>query len=287
MKRFARRATALACVASLSGVHLPAASAVQSVELASNGSEVTTALPPGTTEVELATQRAGSCRFGRTWGYDLGARQLWVSGGCAGGFRVHVREHAVPAQAGQPENSNAAAGLAAMAAIAGVAILASQSNKHRHDNVYVPPAPPPPPQGGGYYPPPNWGGGYPQPRAGVIRNSAGMCIDMQGGTVRPNVPAGLFQCHGRANQQFQWSPRSELVVAGMCLDIAGRNAVDGARIVAWNCDGSPTQQWVAQGASIRNRYSGQCIDLANNNSTNQAPIIAYRCHGGQNQRWFW
>jgi len=286
MKRFARRVTALVCAATVSGTPLQAMAAVQSVELASHGGEVTTALPVGTTEVELASQRAGSCRFGRTWGYDLAARQLWVSGGCAGSFQVHVRDDAIPAQAGHPQSSNAAAGLAAMAAIAGVAILASQSNKHRHEEAYAPPPPPPPPQGNGYYPQQNWGGNYPQ-RSGVIRNSSGMCIDMQGGRVRPNVPAGLFQCHGRANQQFQWSPRGELVVAGHCLDIAGRAAVDGARIVAWNCDGSATQQWVAEGASIRNRYTGQCIDLANSASVNEAPIIAYRCHGRPNQRWFW
>jgi len=294
MKRLTGRTTALICAMSVAGFPLPGAAAVQSLDLASSGGEVTASLPAGTTEVELATQRAGACRFGRTWGYDLAARQLWVSGGCSGSFRVHVRDDAVPSQATQPDSSNAAAGLAAMAAIAGVAILASQHNKHRNDNAgYVPASPPPPPGSGGYYPPPNWGGGYPPPggypqqRGGVIRNSAGMCIDMQGGRVGPNVPAGLFQCHGKGNQQFQWSPRGELMVGGHCLDIAGRNAVDGARIVAWACDGSPTQQWGVQGASIRNRYTGQCIDLANNNSTNQAPIIAYRCHGGQNQRWFW
>lgn len=285
MKRMAGRVTALVCAMSVAGLPLPASAAVQSVELNSTGGEVTTTLPVGATEVELASQRSGSCRFGRTWGYDLAARQLWVSGGCSGSFRVHVRDEPTPAQASNPDSSNAAAGLVAMAAIAGVAILASQHNKHRNDNNgYAPPPPPPPPAWGGGYQPP---GGYPQQGGGVIRNSAGLCIDMQGGRVGPNVPAMLYQCHGKINQQFQWSPRGELVVGRHCLDIAGRSAVDGARIVAWSCDGSPTQQWGVQGASIRNRYTGQCIDLANNNSVNQAPIIAYRCHGGQNQRWFW
>ena len=190
MKRLTGRTTALICAMSVAGFPQPGAAAVQSLDLASSGGEVTASLPAGTTEVELATQRAGACRFGRTWGYDLAARQLWVSGGCSGSFRVHVRDDAVPSQATHPDSSNAAAGLAAMAAIAGVAILASQHNKHRNDNAgYVPASPPPPPGSGGYYPPPNWGGGYPPPggypqqRGGVIRNSAGMCIDMQGGPV--------------------------------------------------------------------------------------------------------
>jgi hypothetical protein len=112
-------------------------------------------------------------------------------------------------------------------------------------------------------------------------------MDMQGGHVRPGTPMSLFSCHGRGNQQFARSPRGEIVVGGLCLDVAGRNLMNGAQIVSFPCDGSPTQQWVMSGAQIRNMRGGLCMDVANNNNQPGAPVIAFGCHGGQNQRWFW
>jgi len=292
MRPFTRRITTLITVPMML-MHGVAQAVVQMIEVNAGNNEVTVPLPAGIQEVELAQQRAGNCRFGRSWGYDLTSRQLWASQGCSGVFKLTIRDDAVPATGtpGSTDSSNAAAGLAAMAAIAGVAILASQGNKHHQDAYYPPPAnngyypPPPPPP-----PPPQYGGGYNPQMMGpsnVVRSASGLCMDMQGGPVRPGTPMSLFPCHGRGNQQFARSPRGEIVVGGLCLDVAGRNLMNGAQIVSFPCDGSPTQQWVMSGAQIRNMRGGLCMDVANNNNRQGAPVIAWGCHGGQNQRWFW
>ena len=51
-----------------------AQAAMHTVEVTSTGNEVSVPLPPGTQEVELESQRAGNCRFGRSfpW-FDAGS----------------------------------------------------------------------------------------------------------------------------------------------------------------------------------------------------------------------
>ena len=68
-----------------------ASAAQQIVELGANGAPATVQMPKGTHVVDLVTQRAGNCRFGRTWGYDLTTLELWVNG-CAGSFRLTVAD---------------------------------------------------------------------------------------------------------------------------------------------------------------------------------------------------
>lgn len=291
-----RRLTAL-CALPFMLAHGLAHAVIHAVEVTSTGNEVNVPLPPGTQEVELETQRAGNCRFGRTWGYDLTARQLWVNGGCAGTFKVHVRDDAVPATASAPsDSSNAAAGLAAMAAIAGVAILASQGNKHHNNNGYYPPPvyppqgyPPPPPPPGAYP------GGYPQggwapppgSRQSLMRHASGACMDAKDGA-RPGTPINVWDCHGRPNQVFYRTPMGELVVQGLCVEPAGGAMQQGARLVSAPCNGTPMQRWAFQGAQIRNLQNGLCLDVLNGQARRGAPVAGYFCNGGApGQRWFW
>jgi hypothetical protein len=274
-----------------------AQAALHTVEVTSTGNEVSVPLPPGTQEVELESQRAGNCRFGRTWGYDLSARQLWVNGGCSGVFKVHVRDDAVPATASAPSDaSNAAAGLAAMAAIAGVAILASQGNKHHNNNSGYYPPPTYPPQG---YPPPPpppgaYPGGYPQggwapppgSRQSLMRHASGACMDAKD-SARPGSPINIYDCHGRANQVFFRTPAGEMVVQGMCVQQAGAMQ-PGDRLVAAPCNGSPIQRWSFYGAQVRNMQSGMCLDALNGQARRGVAVAAYPCNPGvQGQRWFW
>lgn len=288
MKRLLERMMVALCVPVLL---LPggASAADQMIELSSSGREVTYPLPRDTREVQLVTQRSGACRFGRTWGYDLAASQLWVSGGCSGQFRIVAHEQASAA----PNSSNTAAALAAAAAIAGVAILASRG---RHDDnhpnnqqgYYPPPGNPnyyPP--SAGYYPP--QAGHYPQGggRQGTIHGPGNLCLDMQGDRVNQGAPAIIYNCHGKRNQVFNWTPRGELIVANMCLDIAGGSNANGAQVIAWPCNGGRNQQWFVSGSQIQSRQNGKCLDVAGGNLRAGTAVIMYDCHGGPNQRWFW
>lgn len=266
---------------------LPAPAAEQTVNLASNGRYVSYRLPPNTREVELAEQRAGACRFNRTWGYDLSNRELWVNGGCAGAFRVISHEQAAAAA---PESSNAGAALAAAAAIAGIAILA---NRGRHDNddsqPYYPPqnAPNYQPPNSGYYP--SAAGNYPQGggRQGTLHGPGGLCLDMRGDRVQQGTEAILYNCHGKNNQRFVWTPRGELTVGGMCLDVAGGKRSNGSRLIAWQCNGGGNQQWAVNGASIRGSGSGKCLDGGGGQPRGGSPVAIWDCNNSSGQQWWW
>ena len=306
MNRLCQRVTAAVAVPVLLLQNV-ALAAEQTVELSSSGSYVSRKLPADAREVELVTQRAGSCRFGRTWGYDLGARELWANG-CSGVFKITTHDGATGSS---PSSSNTAAALAAAAAIAGVAVLASKGRSHEDDNryqqgYYQPPSNAgyyPPPGNPGYYPPPSHpnyyqpsagyhppaAGSYPSGggRMGTIHGPGGMCLDMRGDRVIQGTEAIIYGCHGKKNQRFNWTGRGELIVNNMCLDIAGGSRDNGARVIAWPCNGGRNQQWFVSGSQIRSQQNGKCLDVAGGNLGAGTPVIMYDCHGGPNQTWFW
>ena len=74
-----QRITALATLPLLFASSI-ACAGQQIVELGANGAPASVQMPRGTREVDLVNQRAGNCRFGRTWGYDLNSLVLWVNG---------------------------------------------------------------------------------------------------------------------------------------------------------------------------------------------------------------
>jgi hypothetical protein len=292
MRHLPRRAVAVALLPFLLN-HGMAAAAVQMIEVNSPGNEVVVPLPPGTMEVELESQRAGNCRFGRSWGYDLSTQRMWVNGGCQGRFRLTLRDDAVAATATSNDGSNVAAGVAAMAAIAGVAILASKAHSSNHQGGYYPPPPPPPPGAGypppppGYYPPqggtnPLAGGG-----AAMIRNAMGGCLDEQGGRAQPGTPITLWDCRGRPNQQFWRTPRGELMVQGGCIEPQGKARNPGVQVTSWACDGSPAQRWAFTGTAIRNMQTGLCLDLPGGQMRRGTAVVTQYCNGAPSQQWFW
>ncbi|MCH7343230.1 lectin [Pelomonas sp. CA6] len=230
----------------------------QTVELRSRGEYQSYPLPEGTTEVDLDEQLSGACRFNRTWGYDLSNKELWVNGGCAARFRITTEATR------EDKSSNVGLAIAAAAAIAGIAILAS---KHKDDDR---------PDGG------NPGSGW----GSQIRGMGDMCLDIEG-SARPGNGLIVFNCHGGTNQRFEWTRRGELRVAGLCLDVANGDDRDGARVIAWNCNGQSNQRWRAYGGQIRSEATGKCLDLKEGQSRPKQPVIMWRCNGGQNQRWSW
>lgn len=241
-------------------------------------------LPVGTAEVELVRQTEGACRFGRSWGYDLASRELWT-GDCGGSFRIVARG----AEARPAESSNTGAALAAAAAIAGIAILASRGRHDKdNDSDYYPPENRPgysPPQSG-YYPPnpgryPDEGG-----RRGAIHGPGGLCLDIAGGVSQGSALI-VYSCNGQGNQRFEWTPRGELKVGGMCLDMQGGGNANGTRVLAWGCNGGRNQQWYVDGSSIRSRQNGKCLDVEGGNIRPGTRVIMFDCHGARNQRWFW
>ncbi|HWS14351.1 MAG TPA: lectin [Rhodocyclaceae bacterium] len=254
----------------------------QFTDLRSDGNYRSYSLPEGTKEVELSEQLAGHCRFNRTWGYDLSNRELWVNGGCSGRFKVVTDDS--PLNTG---GSNVAVGIAAAAAIAGIAILASRNHgddgdKRGDDHGFV---------GGnddayqdsGYR---NEGYGASGRNGNPIRGLGGYCLDIEGG-VRAGSKAILFRCTGGPNQRFYWGRGGELRVGGLCLDVEEASRSDGARAIAWRCNGQRNQKWRVSGGEIRSAMSGKCLDVLEGRSRSGQPVILWECNGQRNQRWSW
>lgn len=257
------------CMAML--VSPAAAQQERTLELRSEGDLVSRRLPAGTRDVELEQQLGGVCRFNRSWGYDLSQMELWVNEGCAarfrliGEFRDSDRQEQGEGSAESSSSSNAVAAVAAVAAIAGLALLASKS---RDKN-----------EGSG-----DWNGqqGYGR----QIRGAGGLCLDISG-RVREGAPAIIYGCNNGANQRFEWGPRGEIRVGGLCLDVANGDGGNGAGVIAFRCNGGENQRWRSRSGQIRSAMNGKCLDVRDARIRPGQPVQMWDCHGGQNQRWWW
>ncbi len=278
--RRAAAATAAAAAALALAIAVPAPAAAAPAATApfdfgSRGPYAAMPLPPHTRDVELLAQRAGSCRFGRTWGFDPARLELWADQGCVGTFRAIVDPPPSPGQGGVPPGAGdpAAAAAAAAAAIAGIAILSQRPRPDAPpvypDGVYAPP---------GYYPSPA--------RGGVIQGLGGLCLDVRGGEpVRPGAPVIVWQCFGSGSQTFAWTRRGELRVGGLCLDVANGLDANGAAVIAWPCNGRGHQQWAFDRGTIRSRAGGRCLDVQNGRARPGTQVAIWDCHGRANQLW--
>ncbi len=270
--RRTRRMIALPVAAAVMAGGLPARAAEQTVELTSRGGYQSHRLPDGATDVELIQQTAGGCRFGRTWGFDLTNKELWVDGGCGGRFKVTYAatgsgDSGSENASNSDSSSNVGAAVAAAAVIAGIALIASHKDKDKDRDD------------GWQHNDGGWQGRQ-------IRGKGGLCMDIEG-SVRQGRPLIVYGCNSGANQRFEWTRRGELRVGGMCLDVANGNPQDGARVIAYPCNGGANQRWRAWGGEIRSQDSGKCLDIENGRARPGAAVIMYRCNGGDNQRWSW
>ncbi len=126
------------------------------------------------------------------------------------------------------------------------------------------------------------------------------------------VAAGATEIVGRAS--------------GLCLDVRGGAATDGAPLIIWDCHGGANQQFAHNGAlstvggakclrprattngsavetgpcdgspaqrftrtptgTLRHDASGRCLDVFNAQTTKDSPVILWDCHSGSNQQWW-
>lgn len=245
---------------------------LKTVELRSSGRYESLRLDGAVRDVELDHQLSGACRFNRSWGFDLGNRELWVNDGCSARFKLYG--DAAQGEEGKDSGISTGAVVAGVAAVAAIALLASKSGKDRDNN-------------NNHNGNEDWQGpDRPQWGGSQIRGKNGLCLDMSG-RVEQGTEAIVFNCHGGNNQRFSWSSRGELRVDGMCLDVAEGNREDGARVIAWPCNGGANQRWSRQGSEIRSRMNNKCLDIKEGRAQPKQPVLLWRCNGGSNQRWSW
>ncbi|MEV5891677.1 extracellular catalytic domain type 1 short-chain-length polyhydroxyalkanoate depolymerase [Nonomuraea fuscirosea] len=124
------------------------------------------------------------------------------------------------------------------------------------------------------------------PPAGQIRGvGSGRCLDVPGAATADGTQVQLWDCNGRANQQWAATAAGELrVYGGKCLDAAG--AGNGAGIQIYACHGGANQRWrLNADGSITGVQSGLCLDAVGQGTANGVRLQLYTCHGGANQRW--
>ncbi|MFF2842027.1 ricin-type beta-trefoil lectin domain protein [Paenarthrobacter sp. NPDC057981] len=72
--------------------------------------------------------------------------------------------------------------------------------------------------------------------------------------------------------------------AGKCIDVAGRQAVDGSQLQLWDCDASASEQWTfASNGTVRSL--GKCMDVAWGSTANGARIQLATCNGNAAQQF--
>lgn len=119
-----------------------------------------------------------------------------------------------------------------------------------------------------------------------IQGINGLCLDVAGGAKR-GAGTILYPCNRGDNQRFSYTSAGELRVDGYCLDVQGASYDDGARAIAWRCNGEMNQRWRVQGAYIRSELNGKCLTAQDGRGAAGTPVIVASCAGRANQRWRW
>ena len=72
--------------------------------------------------------------------------------------------------------------------------------------------------------------------------------------------------------------------AGKCIDVAGRQAIDGSPLQLWDCDTAASEQWTFAGNGTV-RTLDKCMDVAWGSTANGAQIQLTACNGSAAQQF--
>jgi hypothetical protein len=124
----------------------------------------------------------------------------------------------------------------------------------------------------------------------IVGDGSGRCLDVSGESREKGAMIHIWECHGRANQQWKLLSDNSLQVYGsggnMCLDIYGNNAENGASVTIWPCNGGANQRWYFPGDNtIRSQLNGKCLDVEGYGTWDGARVQMYDCYNTSNQLW--
>lgn len=116
---------------------------------------------------------------------------------------------------------------------------------------------------------------------------SGRCIDINGSTTVNGTQAQLWDCHGQANQRWQYTSGKQLMVYGKkCLEAKGKGTSNGTAVVIGDCNGGAGQQWKLNAdGTIAGVQSGLCLDAVGAGTANRTKIQLHSCWTGGNQKW--
>ncbi|GLX97325.1 PHB depolymerase family esterase [Herbidospora sp. NBRC 101105] len=116
---------------------------------------------------------------------------------------------------------------------------------------------------------------------------SGRCLDVSGNSQANGAPIQIWDCNGRANQQWTSTAAGELrVYGGKCLDVTGAGTADGTAVTIWDCNGQNNQKWrLNADGSITAIGANKCLDVVGYGTANGSRVHIWSCHGGTNQKW--
>jgi glucose/arabinose dehydrogenase len=114
------------------------------------------------------------------------------------------------------------------------------------------------------------------------------CLDVSGGSQQPGTAAIIFDCHGGANQKWEFTAAGELRVfdGARCLDVRGNSTQPQAIVQSYTCNGGANQKWTLRAdKTIINPQSGLCLTVKGGATANTTGIDIWRCEGTLHQQW--
>lgn len=88
----------------------------------------------------------------------------------------------------------------------------------------------------------------------------------------------------------EWSsaPIQLAVAPAMCVDVAGVQTINGAKVQTWACHGGPNQSWTyaPNSQQLKDKNSGRCLDLPAGAVANGTQLQIWDCDKtNNNQKW--
>ncbi|MGX1675301.1 non-reducing end alpha-L-arabinofuranosidase family hydrolase [Streptomyces sp. NPDC055400] len=124
--------------------------------------------------------------------------------------------------------------------------------------------------------------------SGALRGvGSGRCLDVPNASQTDGTYLQIWDCSGKANQQWTSTDSGQLTVYGnKCLDVPGHATAPGTRVQIWSCSGGANQQWrVNSDGTIVGVESGLCLEVTGSGTANGTAVEIWTCNGGSNQKW--
>lgn len=124
--------------------------------------------------------------------------------------------------------------------------------------------------------------------ATLVSGASQRCLDISSGSQQPGTPAIIFDCHGGANQKWEFTAAGELRTfdGARCLDVRGESTQPQAIVQSYTCHGGANQKWTLRpDKTIVSAQSGLCLTVQGGGTGNATGIDMWRCEGTSHQQW--
>ncbi|MTW03068.1 glucose dehydrogenase [Duganella ginsengisoli] len=122
----------------------------------------------------------------------------------------------------------------------------------------------------------------------LVGSASQRCLDIYSGSQQPETPAIIFDCHGRINQQWEYTAAGELRTfdGARCLDVRAASTEPKAIVQSYPCHGRANQKWtIRPDKTIASVQSGLCLTVLGGRTANGTGIDMWPCQGLSHQQW--